>query len=93
MFTHVVAFQLQDAADAPAVAERLRAMPDQIPTLQSVEVGIDELRTPRAFELVLITRFIDRAGYETYRDHPNHLALLDWVRPLVARSVVVDWSA
>jgi hypothetical protein len=92
MFTHTVLFKLKDPDRAEEVALRLRRMPAQIPTLQSIEVGVDMLRTPRAFDLALITRFTDQEGYESYRDHPNHLVLLDWIKPLVAQSVVADWS-
>ena len=93
MFTHVVLFELKAGSDASEIAARLRSLPPKIPTLREAEVGVDILRGDRAMDVCLITRFDDQQGYEAYRDHPDHLALLGWLRPQLTRSLVADWAS
>ncbi len=47
-----------------------------------------------AVETLLVTlRADDPAGLAAYATHPVHLALLDWIRPRLQRTVKVDYSA
>lgn len=96
MFTHAVAFKLQDPSPEGRrrTAEVLRGMLGRIPSLLALELGEDELGSARAWDLLLITRFADRAGYEAYRDHPYHLdPVLKHTHAAALDAAVVDWSA
>ena len=92
MFTHVVLFDFHDPASAPEARRRMLAMEGKVPALASIEVGLDELPSPRSAQLCLITRFASAADYEAYAVDPVHKELLAWVGPLVARAVKVDWA-
>lgn len=91
MYTHVVLFRLADPARASEGAEMLRSLDGNVPTLDHIEVGIDDLAQDRSSHLCLITRFADRAAYEAYHAHPFHQALLQRFGPLVAEARKVDW--
>lgn len=96
MFTHAVAFKLQDPSSESRerTAAILRSMQGRIPSLLSLELGLDELGSARAWDLLLITRFADRAGYEAYRDHPYHLdPVLRHMHQAAAEAAVVDWAS
>ena len=92
MYTHIVLFNLTDPAGAEEAAEKLRAMAGQIPTLRSIEVGVDDTPSPRSAHLSLITRFDDQAGLAAYAVHPVHVALLEWIRPRIERAIKVDYT-
>lgn len=92
MYSHVVLFDFNDPADAPEVARRMRAMVGRVPSLRSLEVGLDDRPSPRSAQLCLVTRFDSAEDYEAYAVDPVHQELLAWVRPRVARSWKVDWA-
>jgi len=93
LFTHVVTFTFTDEAHAAEAAARLRAMEGQVPSLRSIEVGIDEGRTPRSVHLALVTRFDDEAAYRAYAVDPVHKEVLAWMGTVVERASVVDWTS
>jgi len=92
MYTHVVLFHLNEAEDADEIAEQLKTLSDRIPSLRSLEVGVDDAPSDRSAHLCLITRFDDADGLEAYRVHPAHTEFLSWVKPRVQRTVKVDYA-
>ena len=93
MFHHIVTFQLKSEGDIAPTVAKLRAMEGRVPTLRSIEVGVDQLRTPRAVHIALITRFDDRAGYDAYVVDPVHKDVLAYMSTVVEKASVVDWEA
>ena len=92
MFVHLVMLNFHDPAVAPEAAERLRSMVGQVPTLRHLEVGVDELRTERSWDLALTTHFDDRAGYEAYAIDSFHKGVLRWMKPHVKAAAAVDYT-
>ncbi len=92
MFTHVVTFQLKSEADIPEAARRLQSLGERVPSLRSIEVGVDTGRGPRSVHMALITRFDDPAGYQAYAVDPYHQEVLAFMAGVVERASVVDWA-
>jgi len=90
VITHVVMMKMHDPADRVEAATRLRSLAGQIPELLSIEVLLDSLGRPGAYDLVLLSTHSDEAGLLAYLDHPAHHELIDWLRPRLAERVVVD---
>ncbi len=95
MVTHVVLFKLRDPSPGmiKATAEVLREMEGKIPSLRSIEVGVDEVGSERSHDICLITRFEDWEGLEAYRVHPLHGRVLAHMQRVVQSSVCVDYGA
>lgn len=93
MLTHIVLFTLKDPADAGRIAGVLRAMDGRVPSLKSIEVGVDEMPSPRSAHVSLITRFDDEDGFEAYRVHPVHQDVLAVMREAVQSAVKVDYRS
>ncbi len=91
-FSHAVMFVLNDKNDCEEFSTRLSGLKESVPSLLDVEVGIDELKSPRAVDVLLITRFENQAGYDAYRVDPTHVAFLEWAKPRISNATVVDWS-
>jgi hypothetical protein len=87
---HVVLLRFHDLADAPEAKARLEQLPAGIPTLLTMDVGLDVLPTEASYDLALITTHDDLAGYQAYVDHPVHQEFLAWVKPRLAGRAVVD---
>ena len=92
--THVVLMQFQEPA--PEILTKasalLRGLQGKIPELRSIEVGLDVLHTGRSYDLALITRFDSLAAMQRYQDHPEHVAVLQYLRTVLAASVAVDYE-
>jgi len=94
--THVVLFKLKETEEpiaeetAASLVTRLRSLDGQIPELQQIEVGRDVRHSGRSYDVALITRFAGMAEMEAYQVNPAHVAVLEYIRTVVAALVVVD---
>lgn len=95
MFTHIVLFKLKDHSPESIAATRadLERMRLAIETLRELEIGIDLTRSGRSYDLALITRFDDRAGFEVYREHPAHQPVLAHMADAAESTVAVDFES
>jgi len=91
MITHVVLFKFPERADAERARELLLGMRGRVEPLKELEAGLDVTRSPRSYDLALITRFADAAGLELYRAHPVHLEVLEFIRAHVGSTCAVDY--
>lgn len=94
MLTHVVLFKLKDrsAAGVADTQARLAGLAG-IETLRGFEVGADIIHSPRSYDIALIARFDDMAGYEVYRDHPIHHPVLAHTREAAEVIIAVDFES
>ena len=93
---HLVFFKYNDDVTAEMIAEvstRFAALPDKIPGLIGFAAG-ENLNPGRAldFDYGFIVTFADAAARETYLPHPDHKAFVDFITPLLADVLVVDYT-
>lgn len=93
MFRHVVLLTLDERVSAEELAElraALEALPAAIPEIRSYSVGLDAGLAPDNATVAVVADFEDRLGYERYRDHPAHRAVIETrIAPrLLARTAV-----
>lgn len=93
--THVVLFKLKDRSPKAVekTAHLLRSMKGKIAQLQGIEVGVNVVSSPRAYDIALITRFASLADMETYQVHPIHQGVLAHMREAMAAAVAVDFES
>ena len=90
---HVVTLTFRDdttTEQLDAIVDALRALPGAIPELKGYVVGLDVGKSDGNSSLGIVADFDDWAGYEAYRDHPDHVAVgTDLIIPLLTgRSAV-----
>lgn len=96
MLTHVVLFKLKDrsAESIDATAAVLRSMEGKIPPLRSIEVGADVVKSPRSYDLALITRFDSLADMRSYQAHPYHQeVVLRHLNEVMESAAAVDFES
>lgn len=91
MITHVVLFKFPERADAERARDLLLGMRGRVGSLKAIEAGLDVTRSPRSYDLALITRFDDAAGLEAYRSDPAHQEVLEFIRAHVETTCAVDY--
>ena len=92
MFRHVVCQKFIDKNDVLEAARLLRALPEQIPELLCMEVGLNEFETERSFDLCLIATFENIDGLHAYEKHPAHQAVRNFIKPRRSGTVSVDFT-
>lgn len=94
MITHVVLFKMKEPKkdNAEAVAERLEGMRGVVAGLSDIEVGLDQNRGPRAWDLCLITRHTDEDALSTYQADAKHEDVKAFISERLETSAVVDFG-
>ncbi len=94
MLKHVVLFKFADPSPAnlDRAATALRGLLGVVPTLRSIEVGLDTTRSDRCYDLCLTTAFDDRSGMQAYAIHPAHQEVVSLLRELTIGAAVVDYE-
>ncbi|MDE6465011.1 MAG: Dabb family protein [Muribaculaceae bacterium] len=96
MVHHIVMFRLDGEAAAVADAAKrfkaaIEALPSKIAELSSVEVEINDGPAAGNWTLVLHGVCGSYADLDAYSAHPEHLACVAIIKPLVAGRACVDY--
>ncbi|HSH09314.1 MAG TPA: Dabb family protein [Oceanipulchritudo sp.] len=99
MIVHLVFFNMLPEAvgssakdNANSLVEQLRALPAQIPAIVELEAGLDFSNSPASYEVGLLTKFQSREDLETYRVHPAHQKVVEFVKATTSNRAVVDFE-
>jgi hypothetical protein len=95
MIIHIFGFRWIERATAEEKARagrEIRAFQGTIPGLIDVAVGENLSPRGQGYTFAGLMRFEDRAACDAYATHPAHLALLEWLVPLI-EPVELDFEA
>ena len=96
MVVHIVMIKLKDEHKSSKTLERMRReiedLVSKVPSLKSMETGINFSDEGRAMDFVLISKFDDRAGLEEYAKDPEHLKVIEFIKSVASYSKVVDYE-
>lgn len=94
MVVHIVMFKFKEENKEKNLQEmkrRLEALLELVPSLKSMEVGIDFSQSPRAFDLSLYSIFDDKDALHAYAIDEEHLKVVEFVKDVTIESKVVDY--
>ena len=86
MFIHIFGFRWKPAATEAhkqRAAEEILAFRGTIPGLLEVHVGPNLSPRGQGYSFAGFMKFTHKAAADAYATHPSHLALLDWLVPLI----------
>lgn len=95
MLQHYVFLKYRDDTSREHIAtfcERMLDLRNSIDHIRHLEIGRDELRDGRSWDLVLIMRFESVAALRAYQRHPEHRAVMAFNDPFVADVGSVDFE-
>lgn len=95
MFIHVFGFRWKEhatEADKQRAEREIRAFRSMIPGLLEVHVGENLSPRGQGYTFAGVMKFADRAACDAYATHPAHIALLEWLIPLI-EPVEMDFEA
>jgi hypothetical protein len=73
------------------VVKRLNSLVELIPSLKSMEVGVNFTLSDRAFDLSLYSTFDTKEDLGAYAIHPEHLKVVELIKSVTLESKVVDY--
>jgi hypothetical protein len=95
MVTHIVLIKLRDDVEekeAQKVASMIDSLSLKVPSIVSMETGINFADEERAMDIVLTAKFEDREGLQEYAVHPEHLKVIEYIKSVALYSKVVDYE-
>ncbi|MEE9543009.1 MAG: Dabb family protein [Thermodesulfobacteriota bacterium] len=95
MITHIVFFKLKVPSldNIKKGAEVLKGLDGKIDVLKTLEVGTDLFHTERSFDIALTATFDSIEDLNTYRDHPEHLKVAEYIKEASIRVASVDYES
>ena len=76
MIKHIVCFKLKTGEDKEKAKEVLLSMKGNVPLIRGIEVGIDELRSARSYDVVLEVLLDDFSALEEYQQDEYHCGVV-----------------
>jgi len=99
MFKHVVMWNLMEETGGASkgenrkrMQEMLESLPAKIDEIREYEIGLNIGNSAAAFDIVLISGFNNLEDFETYRQHPDHLKVVEFIRSIQSEVKVVDYE-
>ena len=95
MIVHIVMFKFKEEnkeSNIIEVQERLNKLIELIPSLDTIEMGVDFDKSQRAMDLVLITTFKNKDALEDYATNEFHLEVVEFIKSVTEYSKVVDYQ-
>ena len=95
MIVHIVMFKFKDEnkdENLLVVKGKLEELVSKIPTLNSMEVGINFAQEDRASDISLYSTFNTKDDLRAYAIHPEHLKVVELIKSVAKESKVVDYE-
>ena len=94
MVKHIVMFDFKEENKEQNLLEAkamLEALLESVPTLKTMEVGINFSQEERAMDMSLYSEFENQDGLEAYAVHPEHLKVVEFIKSVATASKVSDY--
>jgi hypothetical protein len=95
MVKHLVFFRIKDenkAENAKAIKEKLESLKKKIPFILEFEIGLNEVPGERAWDISLASAFENMDDLNSYRVHPEHLKVVEFIAKYKTDSAAVDYT-
>lgn len=99
MIKHIVMWKLKDSAEgkerqenAKIIKNELEALKIEIKEIINIEVGINIVDDPGAYDLVLYSEFSNQKDLNIYQKHPAHVKIAEYIGKVRESRVVVDYE-
>ena len=95
MIKHIVMWKFKDdvpETDRLEMKRQLESLKGVVPSLLAIEVGLDVVGSDASKDMVLYSEFNSLDDLQAYAGHPEHLKVVEFVKPLVCERAVVDYE-
>jgi quinol monooxygenase YgiN len=96
---HILLFKIKDGVEGRTKAESIaeakaliEGMNGKIPGLIKVEVGVDYSDTADSADMALYSEFESREALQVYAVHPEHKAVLPFIKSIISERKLIDYE-
>ena len=96
MVVHIVMIKFKENTSKDEIEEiksQIDGLFGKVPTLLSMDTGLNFSEEERAMDLSLIATFDSKEDLNEYAIHPNHLEVIENIKKVAEYSKVVDYEA
>jgi hypothetical protein len=94
MLIHIVCWKYKsdvDDATRDEHREKLLALTESIPEIETFDVGADVLHLDRSFDTGLVATFVDEPALNEYTIHPQHQEAAAFGKEIAEKVISVDF--
>lgn len=94
MIKHIVCFKLKDNSDEnkKATKDILMSMEGKVPMVRDIQVGVDFLKSPRSYDIILQVELDDAAALDAYQVDPYHAGVVkEHMHKVMESSIAIDY--
>lgn len=98
MLKHIVMWKVKENHEGKSKNDlidefkaKLEGLKDSVPGVKSLEVGKNISESPSAQDIILVTEFENEEALNNYRQHPQHLKVVEYVKDVVQAGYAVDY--
>ena len=93
MIKHIVCFKLKEGEDKQKAKDVLLSMIGNVPTAKGISVHVDELKSPRSFDVILEVILEDFKALEEYQVDPYHCDVVKkHMHAVTEKSIALDFT-
>ena len=95
MVVHIVTFAFKKENKKTNIIQAkqmLENLMGAVPSLRSIDVGLNFSSEERAMDMSIITVFEGKEGLDAYAIHPEHLKVVAFLKTVLEYSKVVDYE-
>jgi hypothetical protein len=99
MIKHLVLWKMKPLADgrtgrenAEILAQRLNALKSVIPSVVSIEAGVNFSDAAAACDVGLHTAFKTKEDLDVYQKHPAHVQIAEWIKSIADSKTMADFE-
>ena len=95
MIKHIVMWKFKEdvaEADKLEMKRQLESLKGVVPSLIEIEIGLDMVGKDASKDMVLYSEFASMDDLAAYAGHPEHIKVVEFVKPLVCERAVVDYK-
>ena len=97
MIRHTIMWRFCDELDRmnkeeimDVIEKKFAQLKDVIPEIRSMSVERDVLRSARSFDMIYLTEFESLEALESYRVHPEHIKVAEFIAKVRVAQAVTD---
>lgn len=94
MLVHIVMFKFKEEnknANIIQAKQMLENLMGAVPSLRSMDVGVNMIPSDRAMDLSIIAVFEGKEGLDAYDVHPEHQKVVAFIKSVVEYSKATDY--
>ncbi len=94
MLVHIVMFKFKEENKKTNIIQAkqmLENLMGAIPSLRSMDVGVNFIEADRAMDLSIIAVFESKEGLDLYDEHPEHQKVVTFIKSVVEYSKSLDY--